>query len=240
MIPLRDDNPTRITPYVTFTIIAANVAVFMYQLSLPAPAVNRFIYEFGTIPAVVLGTQALPAQIALIPPSLSIFTSMFLHGGFMHIIGNMLYLWIFGNNIEEAMGHSRFFLFYMVSGVLASTAHILSDTASTIPSIGASGAISGVLGAYFLLYPRAQVLTLVPLGFFLQLMYLPAWLILGFWFVLQVISGSLGQAGLGGGVAWWAHIGGFVAGILLVGLFKRRSVRFFNAPQFHMSRYVPW
>jgi len=240
MIPLRDDNPTRITPYVTVTIIAANVAVFMYQLSLPAPAVTRFVYEFGTIPAVVLGTQALPAQIVLIPPLLSIFTSMFLHGGFMHIIGNMLYLWIFGNNIEEAMGHSRFFLFYMVSGVLASTAHILSDTASTIPSIGASGAISGILGAYFLLYPRAQVLTLVPLGFFLQLMYLPAWLILGFWFVLQVISGSLGQAGLGGGVAWWAHIGGFVAGILLVGLFKRRSVRFFNAPQFHRSRYVPW
>ena len=240
MIPLRDDNPTRITPYVTVTIIAANVAVFMYQLSLPAPAVTRFVYEFGTIPAVVLGTQALPAQIVLIPPLLSIFTSMFLHGGFMHIIGNMLYLWIFGNNIEEAMGHSRFFLFYMVSGVLASTAHILSDTTSTIPSIGASGAISGILGAYFLLYPRAQVLTLVPLGFFLQLMYLPAWLILGFWFVLQVISGSLGQAGLGGGVAWWAHIGGFVAGILLVGLFKRRSVRFFNAPQFHRSRYVPW
>jgi membrane associated rhomboid family serine protease len=240
MIPFRDDNPTRITPYVTVAIIAANVAVFMYQLSLSAPAVNRFIYEFGAIPAVVLGTQALPAQIALIPPFLSIFTSMFLHGGFMHIIGNMLYLWIFGNNIEEAMGHARFFLFYLVSGVLASTAHILSNTASTVPSIGASGAISGVLGAYLLLYPRAQVLTLVPLGFFLQLMYLPAWLILGFWFVLQVISGSLGQAELGGGVAWWAHIGGFVAGVLLVGLFKRREVRFFNAPQYHRSRYVSW
>ena len=124
MIPLRDDNPTRITPYITVALIAANVAVFMYQLSLPAQAVNRFVYQFGAIPAVVVGTQALPAPVALIPPFLSVFTSMFLHGGFMHIIGNMLYLWIFGNNVEEAMGHSRFTVFYLASGVLASAAHI--------------------------------------------------------------------------------------------------------------------
>ena len=240
MIPLKDDNPTRITPLVTIGFIAVNALVFLYQWSLGSSGERIFVYQYGAIPAVVAGQQSLPAQIAAIPPMLSIITSMFLHGGFMHIIGNMLYLWIFGNNIEEAMGHVRFVVFYILCGILASMAHILSDLHSTIPSIGASGAISGVLGAYLLLYPRARVLTLVPLGFIMRLMYIPAGLVLSFWFVLQLISGSLGQGQAGGGVAWWAHVGGFVAGMLLVALFKKRDVRFFAPPQYHASRYVEW
>ena len=220
MIPLRDDNPTRITPYVTVTIIAANVAVFMYQLSLPAPAVTRFVYEFGTIPAVVLGTQALPAQIVLIPPLLSIFTSMFLHGGFMHIIGNMLYLWIFGNNVEDFLGSFRFAVFYILSGLGASLAHIIFNPNSQVPMIGASGAIAGVLGAYFILYPGARVSTLLFLFIIIRVVSIPAAYVLGFWFLMQVLN-----VGLGGGVAWFAHIGGFLIGILLIKVFSGRKKR---------------
>ena len=165
----------------------------------------------------------------MIPPIFGVFTSMFLHGGWLHLIGNMLYLWIFGNNIEDAMGHVRYLIFYLVCGVAASFSHILSDAQSVIPSIGASGAISGVLGAYLLLYPRAKVLVLVPLGFFTQLMHIPASIVLGLWFLLQLLSSAM-SGGQGGGVAWWAHIGGFVAGVLLVALFKKRKVRFFNPP----------
>jgi len=228
MFPLRDDNPTTSRPIVTFTLIAANVMVFLYQVSLGSRAGQLFAYQFGAIPSVILGDQTLPAKIAVIPPSLSLFTSMFLHGGWMHLIGNMWYLWIFGDNIEEAMGKLRYFLFYIVCGFLASASHILSNVDSTLPSIGASGAISGVLGAYLLLYPRARVLTLIFLGFFSRFLFIPAGFILGFWFLLQVLSGSAAGAQNAGGVAFWAHIGGFVAGMLLVGLFKKRHVRFFN------------
>jgi membrane associated rhomboid family serine protease len=147
----------------------------------------------------------------------------------------MLYLWIFGNNIEDAMGHSRFAVFYLLCGVIASLAHSFSNLGSDMPSLGASGAISGVLGAYLLLYPRAQVLMLIPLGFFMRLMYIPAAFALGIWFVLQLISGTFSSS-QGGGVAWWAHIGGFLAGMALVGLFKQRSVRFFNPANYHEHR----
>ena len=236
MIPLHDDNPARTKPVLTVSLIAANVLAFAYQLSLGPNAGQAFVYQFGAIPAVILGTRALPEQLAAIPPALSLFTSMFLHGGFMHLIGNMLYLWIFGNNIEDAMGRVRFLIFYFLSGFAASFVHILSDVSSVIPAIGASGAISGVLGAYLLLYPHAQVLTLIPLGFFTRLMYIPAGIVLGLWFVFQLLSGGL-SGGEGGGVAWWAHVGGFVGGMLLVGLFKKRDVRFFNPRQPH-GRYA--
>jgi membrane associated rhomboid family serine protease len=239
MIPLRDDNPTTITPYVTIALIAANVTVFLYQLSLGPDVAQRFVYAFAAIPAVIVGTRELPAGIAALPPAMTMITSMFLHGGIMHLGGNMLYLWIFGNNIEEAMGHARYLVFYVVCGILASAAHVLSNLGSTIPSLGASGAISGVLGAYLLLYPRAQVLTLIPLGLFTRVMYIPAGFALGIWFVMQLLSSSMSGTE-GGGVAWWAHIGGFVAGMLLVGLFKQRSVRFFSPPHYHRSRFENW
>jgi membrane associated rhomboid family serine protease len=237
MFPLKDDNPTTITPVVTWILIAINVVVFLYQVSLGPRASQLFVYQFGAIPAVVTGDQSLPGNLVAVPPFLSIFTSMFLHGGWMHLIGNMWYLWIFGNNIEEAMGSLRYLLFYIICGFLASLSHILSNVGSTLPSIGASGAIAGVLGAYILLYPRARVLTLIFLGFFIRLLYIPAGFILGFWFILQLLSGSMSGGQQGGGVAFWAHIGGFIAGVLLVGVFKKRNVRFFNPPQHRVGYY---
>ncbi len=238
MIPLKDDNPTQITPVVTWGLMAVNVIVFIYQVSLGPNQGRAFVYEFGAIPAVIYGTQSLPSSLAVIPAPLSLLTNMFLHGGWLHLIGNMWYLWIFGDNIEAAMGRFRYLAFYLICGVLASLSHVLSNSSSVIPSIGASGAISGVLGAYLLLYPRARVLVLIPLGFFTRLIYIPAAFVLGFWFILQLVSGSMSVGQEGGGVAFWAHIGGFIAGMLLVGLFKRREIRFFNPP--YRSGYAGW
>lgn len=231
MIPLHDDNPTETMPIVTVALIAACTVIFFYQLSLGPQAEQNLVYQYGAIPAVLFGQEALPRGMAAIPASFSLITSMFLHGGFLHLIGNMLYLWIFGNNIEDAMGHVRFIGFYLVCGVIAAMSHALTDPGSVMPMIGASGAISGVLGAYLLLYPRAHVYVLIPFGFFFWRTYVPAFLVLGFWFVLQVISGTATVGGGGGGVAWFAHIGGFLAGMALIGFFKRRSVRFFNPPR---------
>jgi len=231
MFPLKDDNPTSITPIVTWMLIAINVMVFFYQVSSGPRASQLFIYQYGAIPAVVTGEQSLPRNLATIPPLLTIFSSMFLHGGWMHLIGNMWYLWIFGNKIEEAMGGLRYLLFYLFCGFVGSLSHIFSNLGSTLPSIGASGAIAGVLGAYVMLYPRARVLTLIFLGCFIRLLYIPAGFILGFWFLLQLLNGSMAGRQAGGGVAFWAHIGGFVAGALLVGLFKKREIRFFNPPR---------
>lgn len=236
MIPLRDDNPTNTTPFVTVILIAACTLVFFYQISLRPQAGQRFVYQYGAIPAVIFGQEALPLKVMALPVSITLITSMFLHGGLMHLIGNMLYLWIFGNNIEDAMGHIRFIFFYLLCGVIAAMSHALFDPGSVMPMIGASGAISGVLGAYLLLYPRAHVLVLIPLGFLFWRMYVPAGLVLGFWFVLQLLSGAASVGRGGGGVAWFAHIGGFLAGMVLIGFFKRRSVRFFNPPPRRPSR----
>ncbi len=240
MIPLHDDNPTSIKPLFTVSIIVACVMVFFYQASLGPKGGQAFVYQYGAIPAVLFGFESLPSQIQVIPASFSLITSMFLHGGIMHLVGNMLYLWIFGNNIEDAMGHVRFVLFYLTCGVIAAMSHALTDAGSVVPMIGASGAISGILGAYLLLYPRAQVLVLIPLGFFTRLIYIPAGFVLGFWFLLQLISGSVTAGQGGGGVAWFAHIGGFLAGMILIGLFKRRSVRLFNPPHHHSRRLERW
>lgn len=238
MIPLHDDNPTEIIPLVTITFIAACSLVFLYQVSLPEQVGEGFAYRYGAIPAAVLGRtsalQHLPVDVVELSPIASLLTSMFLHGGWMHVIGNMLYLWIFGNNVEDVMGHVRFVVFYLTCGILAALSHALTDPSSTVPMIGASGAISGVLGAYLLLYPRAQVLVLIPLGIFTRLMYVPAGFVLGFWFVLQLLSGGMSLGRGGGGVAWFAHVGGFLAGMALIGVFKRPGVRFF-APQRHRS-----
>jgi len=240
MIPLRDDNPTKIHPVYTVSFIVACVLIFIYQIVLGGRAGQTFVYQYGAIPAVIFGAKSLPPEVQAIPALFSLATSMFLHGGFMHLIGNMLYLWIFGNNIEDAMGHGRFIVFYFLCGVIAAMSHAITDTGSVVPMIGASGAISGVLGAYLLLYPRAQVLVLIPLGFFIRTMYVPAWLVLGLWFLLQLISGSASVGQGGGGVAWFAHIGGFVAGMVLIGFFKDRSVQFFAPPHRHSRRIEPW
>ncbi len=226
MIPLHDDNPTRIFPLITLGFIVVCVLVFLWELSLGDKAAQYAVYSYGAVPAILFGYKALPHVLSIIPAWLTIITSMFLHGGWMHLIGNMLYLWIFGNNIEDAMGHFRFIIFYLVCGVIAALAHALADTHSIVPMIGASGAISGVLGAYLLLYPHARVLVAIPLGFFIHTMRMPAAYVLIFWFALQLISNL---AGGGGGVAWMAHIGGFVAGMLLIPFFKHSNVRLWQA-----------
>jgi membrane associated rhomboid family serine protease len=233
VIPLHDDTPTQSTPFVTFALIISCVLVFLYEVRLPEPVAEAFIYRYGAIPAVVFGRSSLPIEPA-IPAYLTILTSMFLHGGWMHLIGNMLYLWIFGNNVEDVMGPVKFTIFYITCGVLAAFSHALIDPSSGLPMVGASGAISGVLGAYLLLFPRAQVLVLLPLGIVSRVMYVPAALVLGLWFVMQLLSGSISLGQTGGGVAFFAHIGGFLAGMALIGLFKRPDVPFF-APRRHAS-----
>lgn len=227
MIPLRDDNPTTIRPIVTIALIAACAAVFLWQLSLGPAGFERAIFGLGLIPAVLFGAAHLPSELESIPAGLTLFSSMFLHGGWMHLIGNMLYLWIFGNNVEDAMGHARFLVFYLLCGVAAALSQAVFESAAQIPMVGASGAISGVLGAYLLLYPHARVQVLLPLGVFSRIVSLPALLVLGFWFVLQLVSSAAATAGEGG-TAWFAHLGGFVAGMALIPLFKYRRVRFFN------------
>lgn len=227
MIPLRDDNPTTLQPLVTVALIIACVLVFLWQLSLGERGFETAVLRLGLIPAALFGYGA--ASVPLIAPPLTVLSSMFLHGGWMHLIGNMLYLWIFGNNVEDAMGHVRFVLFYVACGIAAALAQALPHPDSTIPMIGASGAISGVLGAYLLLYPRARVLVLLPLGFYSRLIHLPAMVVLGFWFGLQMLNVVLAPGGRGG-VAWGAHAGGFVAGLVLVLPFRRRGVRLFNPP----------
>ncbi|MET0515477.1 MAG: rhomboid family intramembrane serine protease [Nitrospiraceae bacterium] len=224
MLPLHDDNPTAITPLVTIVLIGACVLAFIYQSSLPPGADERFVFQYGAIPAIVFGHATLQSEIVPIPAYATLLTSMFLHGSWMHLLGNMLYLWIFGNNVEDTMGHVRFIIFYVVCGVCAALSHAAIDPASAIPMVGASGAISGILGAYLLLFPRARVLILAP---YVGTTYVPAGIVLGLWFVMQVFSGGTSLGTTGGGVAFFAHIGGFVAGMLLIRFFKRSDIRFF-------------
>ncbi len=225
MIPLHDDNPTERPPVVTVTFLLACVLVFLYQVSLPDQPGQTFVFQFGAIPAVLFGQAELPAAAVAVPAYATIFTSMFLHGSWMHLIGNMLYLWVFGNNIEDVMGHVRYVIFYFVCGIVAVFSHAVTEPSSTIPMVGASGAISGVLGAYLLLFPRAHVLVLMP-G--LGTTRIAAGIVLGMWFVLQLLSGGMSLGTTGGGVAFFAHIGGFLAGMALIGLFKRPDVPFFS------------
>ncbi len=216
MIPLRDDIPTRRFPVVTVSLIVVNTVIFLVEAML-GPAANQLIVTLGIIP-VRFTTHQPGAWITL-------FTAMYLHGGWMHLIGNMLYLWIFGNNVEDNMGRVRFFIFYTLSGLASGLAEIITAPTSPIPGIGASGAIAGVLGAYLLLYPHAKVRTLVPLPYIYTTIDLPASLVLGSWFVMQLFNGvvALSVVVRTGGIAWWAHIGGFVAGMLLLPLFRRRD-----------------
>jgi rhomboid family protein len=243
MIPLKDDVPSRGVPVVTIALIALNVVAFLYQLSLEmngVPATHRggldaaeaFVYEFGVIPCRLTSScpsLSLPPFVDDFPnPIVTIFTAMFLHGGFLHIAGNMLYLWIFGDNVEDTLGHGRFLVFYLACGVAAAVIQTMMSPTSRIPMIGASGAISGVLGAYILLFPYATILTLITFGFFIRFVRLPAMIVLGLWILMQVAYAYLGlDRGESGGVAFFAHIGGFLAGIMLLFVFRpRRSRRF--------------
>ena len=220
MIPLKDDNPTRTIPFVNYALIVACVLVFLWQVSL-GKQMQAAIYAYGLIPDVLLGDARLPPELAMVPAWATVFTSMFMHGGWMHLIGNMLYLWIFADNVEDRFGHGRFIVFYALCGIAAALAQALPDPQSQIPMVGASGAISGVLGAYLLMFPRAHVLVLLPLGPLSQLVRMPALLVLGLWFALQLLSEMF--AAPGAGVAFRAHIGGFVAGLVLLPLFRRRG-----------------
>jgi membrane associated rhomboid family serine protease len=226
MIPLKDDTPSVLRPYVTISLIVACFAVFLWQRSLDLASSRRAVAALGAIPAVLLTDARLPAELQWLPRYGSLFTSMFLHGGWLHLLGNMLYLWIYGDNVEDCMGHARYLLFYVLCGTAGVCAQALSEPHSAYPIIGASGAISGVLGAYLLLFPRAKVLTLVLLPFFFTTLRLPAMLLLLLWFAVQLVS-DLAVHGGGASVAFRAHIGGFLAGMLLVPLLKRREVPLF-------------
>jgi membrane associated rhomboid family serine protease len=240
VIPLRDDVPSRSLPVVTVGLIALNVLAFLYQTSLAidargpgAGAAEAFVIEFGVTPCRL--THSCPPVPRLADdfphPWVTIFTSMFLHGGLLHVGGNMLYLWIFGDNVEDTLGHGRFLAFYLVAGVAAALGQTFVSPASTVPMIGASGAVSGVLGAYLLLFPHATILTLLTVGFFIRVVQVPALIVLGFWIVLQLLNGyvtfsaqAMGR-GESGGVAWFAHIGGFLAGMALLFLLRPRQNR---------------
>jgi membrane associated rhomboid family serine protease len=220
VIPLKDSNPTERFPIITVVFIILNILVFLYQASLADDSVESFVGAFSLVPARLLHTgTVLPGPV---PAGITIFTSQFLHGGLFHLIGNMLYLWIFGNNVEDAMGRVRFIIFYLLCGALAAMTHAFMNPQSSIPMIGASGAVSGILGAYVLLYPKARVLTLFTLGFFIRMIEVPAIMVLGFWLVFQLLNALIGQGA--SGVAWYAHIGGFLAGMALIILFKRNDV----------------
>lgn len=227
MIPLKHDSRSARKAYVTVALIACCSAVFLWQRTLDAAAGRRVVVALGAIPAVLLTDARLPAQLTLIPRYASLVTSMFLHGGWLHLCGNMLYLWIFGDNVEDSMGHGRYLLFYFVCGVAAIGAQAWANPHSAYPIIGASGAISGILGAYLVLFPRAKVLTLVVLPFFFTTVRLPAMSLLLLWFAAQLVGDLAGSGG--GGVAFGAHLGGFVAGMLLAPVLKRRDVPLFAA-----------
>lgn len=215
MIPYKDDNPTTTFPLFTILFIALNTAVYFWQLLSPA-GMQKIVQSYGAVPAALMGSgTGQPFH-----PALTVVTSMFLHGGLFHLGGNMLYLWIFGNNIEDKLGHLRFVVFYLLGGAVAVYAHALTEPGSVIPMIGASGAVSAILGAYLLLFPRASVSTILFLGFFVRVVKLPALIVIGFWAIIQLVNGILIK-GLqdGAGVAWFAHIGGFVFGVLAIKIF---------------------
>ncbi len=229
MIPIKDENPTETFTYVTLALIGINISIFIYQILQGLQGANQLILQYALIPSQIRQ----PLHLKDYSPYIS---SMFFHAGFLHLAGNMLFLWIFGNNIEDAIGHFRFFIFYLLCGILGSIAHTIMNPNSNIPTIGASGAISGVLGAYLLLYPKAKVITLVPIFYFIRIIKLPAFLFLGYWILLQFLYGifTLGLNRVEGGVAWFGHIGGLIAGIILINFF------IVGRPKSRIKKYGYW
>lgn len=226
MIPFRDNIRSERFPAVTVFLIVLNTLVFIYELSL-GPGIEAFFYRYGVVPSNVVQWPA--SGQALAGVALPYLTSMFLHGGWLHLIGNMWYLWIFGDNVEDRLGHVRFLIFYLTAGLAGGIIHTVANSYAGVPTVGASGAIAGVLGAYLILYPHARVLTLVPIFFFIQIIELPALIVLGVWFLMQFLLGAneLGTADAsGGGVAWWAHVGGFLVGMGLILLMTKSRPRF--------------
>jgi hypothetical protein len=224
-IPLKDLNPRRTYPIINNALIVINVLVFLYQYTLPPHAFQLFMTTYATVPARFPAWLAghAPLQAAFVP----LFTSMFLHSGLLHIAGNMLFLWIFGDNVEDFYGHFTYLFFYLLCGVGSGLLHVLFNMSSAVPALGASGAISGVMGAYLILYPRSQILTLV----FIFLVPIPAVIILGLWFIMQFLSAfvSLGSVTSSGGVAWWAHVGGFLMGMAITKSLGRKTPRWQSA-----------
>jgi membrane associated rhomboid family serine protease len=226
MLPIRDDQPRYSTPWVNYFLIGLNLVIFFFEFTLDPRSLELLIRQFGVVPAHLAAFLAGSPKYSLVTVVLPLFTSLFLHGSWMHVIGNMWFLYIFGDNVEDWLGHFSYLVFYLLTGLLAMGTHMAMNLHSNAPAVGASGAIAGVLGAYFVLYPRARVLT----WFFVFVLWVPAWVILGYWFVLNFLSGtatSLAVRGQNmGGVAFWAHVGGFVSGALLVKLFGERSRRY--------------
>jgi len=226
-LPLHDDTPRIATPIATYGLAAACCLVFLWQASLPPRLAEQAVYSLGMVPAVLFGHAELAAHLRTVPPFLTIFTAMFLHGGLLHLGGNMLFLCIFGRAVEYALGASRLLLFYFICGAAAGLTQALIDPASTVPMIGASGAIAGILGAYLVLHPRGNVVVLFWFIIIVRFLSVPAVILLGLWFLLQLM-GALSSAAGEPGVATWAHVGGFIAGMALVPLFRRSGVRLFH------------
>ncbi len=224
LIPLRDNIPSRRAPIMTVLLIAVNVVCFLWELTLPPKLLRSAVFAFGVVPARFWEPELSGGTASPVDASLPLLTSMFLHGGWLHLVGNMWSLWIFGDNVEDRMGRLRFLLFYVVSGIAAGLTHVLANPGSTVPTVGASGAIAGVMGGYFLMFPRSRILMVLPLFFYPLFFEMPAFFFLGYWFFVQVFSGTLSLAAPAGvgGIAWWAHGGGFVTGALLHRLFVRR------------------
>jgi membrane associated rhomboid family serine protease len=232
MIPLRDDQPRFTKPYVTYAIIAVNLAIYLFEdlLYRQSPAnLNSLVFEFGMVPRLITHGMTAHSHVNLALGFVTVLTSMFLHGSWPHVIGNMWFLYIFGDNIEDYLGHFSYLMFYLLCGFAGAATHIFQNPASSVPTVGASGAIAGVIGGYFLLYPRAKVLM-----FFLWFWWMPAWIVIGYWFLVQFLNGTattIAYAQSQGGVAVWAHIGGFIAGLILIKLLPKRIQR---------QRYGTW
>lgn len=223
MIPLRDSVKSGTFPFVNITIIVLNLVIYVHEVLLEPYALNQFFYTYGLIPADVLNSFYTGA--ALTPMLVNLVTATFVHGGWLHVLGNMLFLWVFGDNVEDRLGHARYLLFYLLAGAAGGVAHIVTNSASTVPVVGASGAVAGVLGAYIIAFPRARILALVPLLIIFFLAEIPAIVFIAIWFVLQLFNGVASLGGTATTVAYWAHVGGFVVGaLLIVVLAKRREV----------------
>jgi membrane associated rhomboid family serine protease len=234
MFPLRDENPTKLTPFVTIGIIAICSVLYLLQLAGGEEMIKTQVFDYGLIPGKVTQGEGIGINMLISGHFYSFFSSMFIHGGFFHVLGNMLFLWIFGNNIEDSLGHKRFILFFIACGFAAGLAQVATDTNSSIPMVGASGAVSGIMAAYLLLFPHAKIVTLLFLGIFITFIRISAGWYIGGWFVMQAIQG-LASSPDGGGVAWWAHIGGFIAGLILLPLMKKPRQTLFQP-----KRRGPW